>query len=380
MEIRPPFFVQTIWQHCNRSPFMFPICWNLEEFMQLLVAMSDSMIHELFSVSWEFFFIHFHHFSSRRNPLQQRPTDDGQAGTGWKRRGRRTHKIQKSCGSRQEMRFVGKLTNGTASFASERVKPQVGQERWLHLHPSGCVHGDQLFPNGCGETTSTKFSRLWLITCTFDASLRASTAHKIVHSLRRQNDCFPQLSALCQSPCRKWPHWPPLHRVWSSTLRKLCNRDLWHPSRPSCNNTANVPSFTSFSNTIRLRTVWCGSTMIPGEIFTGFAKFQGIVNANDFKLPIRLQELLQAPLCLLKSFVLHGYDWIHWVAKSCTTTAYRWLFRDSQPSLRTLWSAVIKSPKFSARGTAPPMRFLHGPLVILVLWQISQFGSSGKWA
>ena len=32
-------------------------------------------------------------------------------------------------------------------------------------------------------------------------------------------------------------------------------------------------------------------------------------------------------------FVLHGYDWIHWVAKSCTTTAYRWLFRDSNPSL-----------------------------------------------
>ena len=44
--------------------------------------------------------------------------------------------------------------------------------------------------------------------------------------------------------------------------------------------------------------------------------------------------------------VLHGYAWIHWVAGSCTTTAYRWLFRDSQPSLRTLWSAVIKSPKF----------------------------------
>ena len=78
-------------------------------------------------------------------------------------------------------------------------------------------------------------------------------------------------------------------------------------------------------------------------------------------------------------FVLHGYDWIHWVAKSCTKTAYRWLFRDSQPSLRTLWSAVIKSPKFPARGTAPPMRLLHGELVILVLWQISQFRSLGKW-
>ena len=40
-------------------------------------------------------------------------------------------------------------------------------------------------------------------------------------------------------------------------------------------------------------------------------------------------------------FVLHGYDCNHCVAKSCTTTAYRWLFRYSLPSLRNLWSAVI---------------------------------------
>ena len=32
----------------------------------------------------------------------------------------------------------------------------------------------------------------------------------------------------------------------------------------------------------------------------------------------------------------------------------------------------------SARGTAPPLRLLHGALVILVLWQISQFRSLGK--
>ena len=76
---------------------------------------------------------------------------------------------------------------------------------------------------------------------------------------------------------------------------------------------------------------------------------------------------------------LHGYAWIHWVARSCTTTAYRWLFRDSQLSLRTLWSAVIKSPKLSARSTASPLRLLHGALVILVRLQISQFRSLGKW-
>ena len=44
--------------------------------------------------------------------------------------------------------------------------------------------------------------------------------------------------------------------------------------------------------------------MIPGKIFTGFAEFQGIVSVNDFRLPIGLQELLQAPLCLLRSYCL----------------------------------------------------------------------------
>ena len=42
--------------------------------------------------------------------------------------------------------------------------------------------------------------------------------------------------------------------------------------------------------------------MIPGEIFTSFAEFQGIVSVNDFRLPIGLQELLQASLGLLWSF------------------------------------------------------------------------------
>ena len=42
--------------------------------------------------------------------------------------------------------------------------------------------------------------------------------------------------------------------------------------------------------------------MIPGKIFTDLAKCQGIVGVNDFRLPIRLQELLQAPFGFLRSF------------------------------------------------------------------------------
>ena len=42
--------------------------------------------------------------------------------------------------------------------------------------------------------------------------------------------------------------------------------------------------------------------MIPGEIFTSFAGFQGIVSVNDFWFPLGFQELLQASLGFLRSF------------------------------------------------------------------------------
>ena len=55
----------------------------------------------------------------------------------------------------------------------------------------------------------------------------------------------------------------------------------------------------SFGNPICFWSVWCRRAMIPGKIFTSFAKFKGIVFVNDFRLPIWLQELLQAPFCFL---------------------------------------------------------------------------------
>ena len=92
-----------------------------------------------------------------------------------------------------------------------------------------------------------------------------------------------------------------------------------------------------FQHSLCFWSVWCRRAMVPGDTVPRFAEFQGIVSVNDFRLPIGLQELLQAPFGFLRSF--HGNDWIHWVAKSCTTTAYRWLSRYSQLSLKTLWSA-----------------------------------------
>ena len=111
--------------------------------------------------------------------------------------------------------------------------------------------------------------------------------------------------------------------------------------RPDCNSTADVPSFTLRT---ALSAIPCVSDLCGVDVqwfqdnsSQDFAKFKGIVSVNDFwksQFPHLLQELLQAPLCFLRSFVVLGYDCIHCVAKSCTTTAYRWLCRDSHPSLR----------------------------------------------
>ena len=66
------------------------------------------------------------------------------------------------------------------------------------------------------------------------------------------------------------------------------------------------------------------------------------------------------------------------MARSCSTTAYVWLSLDSLPSLRTLWSAVVKSANFSARGKASPVRLLQEAFVTLVLKQTWQFRSFGE--
>ena len=152
--------------------------------------------------------------------------------------------------------------------------------------------------------------------------------------------------------------------------------------RPDCDNAAKVPSFTlrTALSTIQFVSDLCGVDMQWfQERSSGFAEFQGIASVNDFRHPLGLQELCNFISISCQVFVLYGYDWIHWVAKSCTTTAYRWLFRDSQLSLRTLWSAGIKSPKFTPRGTAPPLRLCTGPckfgpftdLTISVFWEMS---------
>ena len=179
-----------------------------------------------------------------------------------------------------------------------------------------------------------------------------------------------------------WCLFPSDKRSWMFRRQVQHSMESAHhfSSRPDCNNTAEVPSFA-------LRAALSAIPFVSDRCGVDVQWFQerssqALPNSKELSVLMTFGSLSGSRyFCKLlwvscEVCVLHGYDWIHWVAKSCTTTAYRWLFRNS---LRTLWSAIIKSPKFSARSTTPPMRLLHGALVILVFWQISQFRSFGKW-
>ena len=123
----------------------------------------------------------------------------------------------------------------------------------------------------------------------------------------------------------------------------------------------------------------CGSPMIPWYFFTGFAKFQWIVSVNNFWFLRRLQKFSWTLLRLLWSLGFTRIRLYPLRGAICSTTACLWLFWDSPPSLRILWSAVIRSPNFTAFAMDPSLRLLQGTLVILVLKHTSQFLSLEKW-
>ena len=136
----------------------------------------------------------------------------------------------------------------------------------------------------------------------------------------------------------------------------------------------------SFSNPICFRSVWCQRTMIPGEIFTGLAEFQGIVSVNDFWFTLGFQELLQASLGFLWSFcfarirldplggqVMHD-DCISMIVSRFTNFTENFVICCNQ-------IAKISCTRYGSANASSA----RGPCIFLVLWQISQFGSSRKW-
>ena len=163
-----------------------------------------------------------------------------------------------------------------------------------------------------------------------------------------------------------------LHKIWPPTSIQTW---LQQYSRGAFLYSAHC----SFGNTISLRSVWCKRATIPGEIFTNFVNFQGIVSVNDFRIPLGFKELLQASLGFLWSFffarirldplggqVLH-HDCISMIVSRFTTFTENFAICCYQ--VTEIFSTWYGSA--NASSARCPCN--------LVLWQISQFRSLGKW-
>ena len=113
--------------------------------------------------------------------------------------------------------------------------------------------------------------------------------------------------------------------------------------------------------------------MIAAKIFTSCAKFQLIVSVNDFRLPFRLQKLLQAPLCFLRSFcfarirldplggqVLH-HDCISMIVSRFATFTENYVIGCNQ-IIKNFCTRYDSANTSSARGPC-----VSGPLVDLAI-------------
>ena len=67
--------------------------------------------------------------------------------------------------------------------------------------------------------------------------------------------------------------------------------------------------------------------MIPGKIFTSFAKFQGIVSVNDLGFLFGTKNFFKLLWVSCEVFVLHGYAWIFingdWILSQSRTMSLR---------------------------------------------------------
>ena len=116
-----------------------------------------------------------------------------------------------------------------------------------------------------------------------DRSFKRFPKPSLVFSIRQEILNASQIRIVFHRIC------PPFFmQTW---LQQYCRRTFFHSAH------------CSFSNPTRFRSARLRRTMIPGKIFTGFAKFQGIVSVNDFKLSIRLQETFASSFVYLEKFL-----------------------------------------------------------------------------
>ena len=119
--------------------------------------------------------------------------------------------------------------------------------------------------------------------------------------------------------------------------------------RPDCSNATKVPSFT-------LRTALSAIPLVSDRCGVDVQWFQEssqtLSNSKELSVWMTLRFLSDSRnFCKLlwvscEVLFLHGYAWIHWVAKSSTMTAYRWLFWDSQIVTQNLVICCWQITKF----------------------------------
>ena len=105
----------------------------------------------------------------------------------------------------------------------------------------------------------------------------------ILNQWTKRNDrsfiWFPKTSLIWGLPIRQEILYFP--QIGKYSIESFSSRHDWKNGRGAFLYSAHC----SFSNPIRFWSVWRRRAMIPGKIFTGLAKFQGIVSVNDFRLP-----------------------------------------------------------------------------------------------
>ena len=133
------------------------------------------------------------------------------------------------------------------------------------------------------------------------------------------------------------PHhlWPEL---WKSMGKhaKLKEKQKWSNEKPQRDNALKLrgicfidPENKEFKETIknaRKKLETSVAPAMPCKILKICGsdvpkKINGIDSVNDFMLPILALRTFASSFLFPENFVLHGYDWIHRVAKSCITTA-----------------------------------------------------------
>ena len=89
------------------------------------------------------------------------------------------------------------------------------------------------------------------------------------------------------------------------TFQRICPPIFIQTWLPTIQQTYRLFFCVLLSQQSHLFLIWCGVDVqwFQERFFTGLAKFQGIVSVNDFRLPIRLQELLQAPFVFPEKFL-----------------------------------------------------------------------------